>query len=228
MKNMLKNIMMNLVVVRVNQRNIVKALLFLCFGYLSYLMILITLQYIPVNLHSAFLQVKTDQVQWPHYNMAFFIHVYTSIFILFAGFIQFSSRIRKAYPKLHKSTGKFYILAILILAGPSGLLMGYYANGGIISQVSFCLLAVIWILFTWIAFKKAREGNFKEHRYWMYRSYALTLSAISLRLFKWIIVLIWHPGPMDTYRIVAWLGWIINLVICEFIILNQAKQIYIK
>ena len=58
----------------------------------------------------------------------------------------------------------------------------------------------------------------------MIRSYALTLSAISLRLFKWIIVFIWAPPPMDTYRIVAWLGWVFNLVLVEcWIILEKRK-----
>jgi hypothetical protein len=59
----------------------------------------------------------------------------------------------------------------------------------------------------------------------MIRSYALTLSAISLRLFKYIIVFIWHPLPMDTYRIVAWLGWVVNLIIAEIIIHKKARVV---
>ena len=44
---------------------------------------------------------------------------------------------------------------------------------------------------------------------------ALTLSAISLRLLKWGIVAVWAPPPMDAYRVVAWLGWGLNLLIVE-------------
>jgi hypothetical protein len=52
----------------------------------------------------------------------------------------------------------------------------------------------------------------------MYRSYALTLSAISLRVFKLVIVALFHPNPMDVYVLVAWLGWVVNLGIAEFLI----------
>lgn len=55
----------------------------------------------------------------------------------------------------------------------------------------------------------------------MWRSYALTLSAISLRLFKWGIVTVLEWPPMDTYRAVAWLGWLINLVIVEIYLWNR-------
>lgn len=55
----------------------------------------------------------------------------------------------------------------------------------------------------------------------MYRSYALTLSAISLRLFKWIIAGTLALPPMDTYQIVAWAGWIVNWMIVELIIIRN-------
>jgi hypothetical protein len=52
----------------------------------------------------------------------------------------------------------------------------------------------------------------------MLRSFALTLSAISLRLLKWGIVSTLAPPPMDTYKVVAWLGWMLNLAIVEIYI----------
>ena len=58
----------------------------------------------------------------------------------------------------------------------------------------------------------------------MIRSYALTLSAISLRLFKFGIVTVLELPPMDTYKIVSVLGWGINLIIAELII----RKSYIK
>ena len=49
----------------------------------------------------------------------------------------------------------------------------------------------------------------------MYRSYALTLSAITLRAWKWLIINVFETAPMDTYKIVAWLGWVLNLLVIE-------------
>ena len=99
--------------------------------------------------------------------------------------------------------GWTYIVVLLLFSAPSGLVMGYHANGGWTSQLSFILLGVLWIYTTLKSLRFAIRKDWKRHQNFMIRSYALTLSAISLRLFKWIIVAIWHPLPMDIYRAVS-------------------------
>ena len=58
----------------------------------------------------------------------------------------------------------------------------------------------------------------------MIRSYALTLSALSLPMWKVLFAEFSNIGPMDRYRIIAWLGWGLNLLIAEFIIMQQVKK----
>jgi uncharacterized membrane protein len=186
--------------------------------YFSYLMVLITIQYIPVRFDVAFLRIKQEEIKYLHYQISFFTHVYSSIFVLILGSFQFSDYVRKKYSKVHKALGKIYISLVLFFAGPTGLVMGYYANGGWIAQTSFCLLAILWMAFTYKAYIFARRKKWEQHKNYMYRSYALTLSAISLRLFKWIIASLFELPPMDTYIIVAWLGWVLNLLLAELII----------
>lgn len=193
----------------------------LCYSaltYFSYLMVLITIQYIPIRFDVAFLRIKQEEIKHLYYQISFFTHVYTSIFVLILGLFQFSNYIRTKYSKTHRSLGKAYISLVLFFAGPSGLVMGFYANGGWVAQTSFCLLAILWMTFTYMAYVNARKGKWQQHKNYMYRSYALTLSAISLRLFKWIIVFLFELQPMDTYIIVAWLGWVLNLCVVEGII----------
>jgi uncharacterized membrane protein len=199
------------------------ALLLVLLMYFSFLMLEITLQYIPIDLDVAFLRIKHDVIGLTHYQIAFFTHVFTSMFALLAGFTQFSFFLRKKYPLVHRGIGKLYVVVILLLSGPSGLIMAYYANGGWSSQWAFMLLAMMWMYTTWKAFSTARNKQFDEHRFWMIRSYALTLSAITLRFWKWLIVGIFEPAPMDVYRIVAWMGWIPNLLLAEFIIYKNKK-----
>ena len=199
-------------------KNLFKLTWYLFLGYFGYLMVLITAQYFPLDFDVAFLRVKQDEIQLSHYQISFFTHVYTSILTLLLGFFQFSKTLRNKYPIVHRNIGKLYIGIIVLLAGPSGLVMGYHANGGIYSQISFCLLAVLWIYFSVMAYVYARKKNWTLHKNFIYRSYALTLSAISLRLFKWVIVGAFELPPMDTYKIVSWLGWIVNLVIAELLI----------
>lgn len=187
-------------------------------SFFSYLMILITLQYIPINFKVAFLAVKEEEIKLLHYQVSFYTHVYTSIFVLVCGFFQFSTQIRRLYSFIHKTIGKLYIYLILFCAAPSGLIMGYYGNGGIYSQISFCLLAILWFYFTLMALIKIGYKKFEAHRNYMILSYSLTLSAISLRLFKWFIANTFELPPMDTYQIVVWAGWLFNLGIAALII----------
>ena len=72
--------------------------------------------------------------------------------------------------------------------------------------------------FTAMAFAKAKNGDFVAHRDFMIRSYALTLSAVTLRAWKWAITNSVQLPPMDVYRAVAWLGWVPNLIAAELLI----------
>jgi uncharacterized membrane protein len=188
---------------------------YLSLGYFTYLMVLITLQYVPIDFDVAFLRIKQEEISKVHYQYSFFIHVYSSIIVLIIGIPQFSSYIRKKYALIHKNFGKIYIIIILIFTSPSGLIMAFYANGGPVSQIAFSLLSVLWFIFTYKAYQYAVQKKWHQHRNFMLRSFALTLSAISLRLFKWIIASSIALPPMDTYRIVAWAGWVVNLIIIE-------------
>lgn len=194
-------------------------------SYFTYLMVLITLQYIPINLDAAFLALKDDVKYLPYYPLAFYAHVYSSIFVLAFGFLQFLPTIRSSFRKTHIIIGKIYVVLILFVAAPSGLIMGIHGNGGIYAQISFCILSILWSIFTYIAFHKAKKKQFFAHQNFMILSFALTLSAISLRLFKWLIVNTWALPPMDTYRIVVWLGWLFNILIAVLIILYRKNKL---
>lgn len=207
--------------------NIIKTISYCGLGYLSYLMVLITIQYIPIRFDVAFLAIKQDVISKPYYQISFFTHVYTAIFVLLLGFFQFSKRLRKKYPKSHQAFGKLYIGLIILLSGPSGFVMGIHANGGIYSQASFCLLSLLWVYFTVQAYRYARKKEWRLHSKFIYRSYALTLSALSLRLFKWVIATTVALPPMDIYKIVAWAGWLVNLLIAELIILNEDRRLVV-
>jgi hypothetical protein len=190
-------------------------LLFLL-AFFTALMVRITLPYFSLRDDVDFLNTKQDIIENQIWKSAFFTHVFTSVFLLLAGFTQFRPPFKNV--KLHRNVGKMYFIILLIFSGPAGFVMGMYANGGITSQVSFMLLALLWLFTTGKAYLEIRKRNFVEHGNFMIRSYALTLSALTLRLWKFLIVLAIHPHPMDVYRVVAWLGWVPNILIAEWLI----------
>ncbi|HIP36095.1 MAG TPA: DUF2306 domain-containing protein [Crocinitomix sp.] len=205
-------------------RKLLKVISYLFIIYFIYLLVLIALQYVPIKYDVAFLNIKQDEIKLTHYKIAFFSHVFSSIIVIIIGLPQFSYTLRKRFSFFHKLSGKIYISLILLIASPSGLIMAYYANGGIVSQISFILLSILWFTFTYKAYKYIKVGNWKKHKNFMLRSYALTLSAISLRLFKWGIVSVFELAPMDTYKIVSIIGWTLNLVLVEIYILKTTHN----
>ncbi len=198
-----------------------KILLIAGFVYFFWLMLKITLEYIPVSPNVSFLMIKqTEVTNRPEYLYFFYTHVYISIFVLLTGFLAI---LRKDFgiKDLHQNVGKVYIFLILFLAAPSGIYMGIFANGGIYSKISFVILGCLWWFSTLNAYKLARQKKFKQHKQWMWRSFALTISAITLRMWKVIIVFLFHPDPMEVYQIIAWLGWIPNILLIEYLIARK-------
>ncbi len=197
----------------------------LFFSFFFLLMLQITLRYIPFSAEASFLQIKQTEVDTLRpYVSIFYIHVYSAICCLIAGFTQFNSFILSKYKKLHKYMGYVYVLTVVFLAAPSGIYIGYYANGGWLAQLSFMLLGTLWLLFTIKAMIALKNRHVKLHREFMLRSFALAFSAITLRLWKVILVYLFHPAPMDVYQIIAWLGWIPNLLIIEYLIRKKYKS----
>jgi len=207
--------------VKKNIPSILKILLIIGFGYFFWLMLKITLEYVPLDPNVSFLMIKQTEVHdRPEYLWFFYTHVYTSIFVLLAGFLAI---LRKDFrlKNFHINAGKIYIFLILLFAAPSGIYMGIFANGGFLSKISFVILGSLWWFSTFKAYQLARQKKFKEHKQWMWRSFALTISALTLRIWKVIIVYLFHPNPMDVYQIIAWLGWVPNILLIEYLITKK-------
>ena len=192
---------------------------FLVLAYASYLLILLSLPYIDGESHTDFLRSKQliYHIKWWRYS--FYIHVFTSPLVIVAGIFQFNRWILRNWPRVHKISGYVYTLVVLFITGPAAFLMSLWANGGYISQVSFTTLSVLWILFTYIAYRKIRKGNVRSHLIWNMRSFALTLSAVTLRLYVYLFNS-YGPdlGQIETYTLVSYLSWIPNLLIVELLI----------
>ena len=192
--------------------------------FFSLLMVRITLPYFKLDTQTGFLMLKQQYLSNTVWLVAFYTHVFTSCLLLVAGFTQFSSYILKKHKKFHRNIGKMYVAVLLFISGPAGFIMALYANGGMYSRLAFTLLSVLWIYFTWKAWQTALKKDFSAHRKFMILSFSLTVSALTLRLWKMLIVMAFAPPPMDAYRIVAWLGWVPNLIFALWLINRQTGK----
>lgn len=186
--------------------------------FFTALMVTIVLPYLSWRWDIDFLLTKQHIIHLLHYRTAFYLHIFSSVFILFAGAFLFSKTIIKKYRQLHRWSGKIYVLLLLLISAPTGMVMAFYANGGWPAKISFLILCPLWWYCTYMGYRKIRQKKIKEHEVWMIRSYALTLSAVSLRIYQ---MLLGGTGIFDLetqYIFVSWVSWVGNLVVAEVII----------
>lgn len=187
--------------------------------YASYLLLLLSLPYLEMRRGVDFLKTKQLIYHIKHWRYSFYIHVFTSILIITSGLFQFSKTILTNYTRIHRISGTIYLVTTLLISGPAALVMSFYANGGYPAQVSFVILSILWLGSTFLAYYFVRKKNYEAHGKWMVRSYALTLSAVSLRLYSYLFnVFYFTMDPVDLYILLSWMSWIPNLIVAEILI----------
>lgn len=113
----------------------------------------------------------------------------------------------------HRLGGYLYLVSIL-LAGPTGLRLAFGAEGGSPARLGFVLLAFLWMSSALKAWNSARQRDFESHRLWMIRNFALTFSAVMLRIYLQGFQLL-GASFSDIYPVAAWLSWVPNLLLAE-------------
>jgi uncharacterized membrane protein len=141
-------------------------------------------------------------------------HVFGAALALALGPWQFSARLRATRASLHRCIGRCYLIFGVGLGGLCGLALSRCAQGGPVAQLGFASLAIAW-LYTgargWLAIRARRVA---QHRRWMVRNYALTLAAVSLRIYVGVVLAArWPFDP--AYAAIAWLCWVPNLLLAE-------------
>lgn len=141
------------------------------------------------------------------------------------GPFQFYDQFRIKYLKLHRIFGRVYTVCC-VLGGIGSIGLSFKAFGGLSSTMGFLMLAVLWIGFTLLAvyFIKYKK-DMVEHRKWMIRSFALTTSAITIRIYIAIFIVIERTSGSDAfssgYPMAVWMCWVPNLLTAEYYLWYQ-------
>lgn len=168
------------------------------------------------------LHAKLDDLwQFTAYRIVFYTHVSFGGLALLAGPTQFWPRLRQRFLRLHRTVGKGYVISCL-LAGLAGLTLAFFAEAGLVARLGFGGLALSWLYTTSRAYLAIRRGDLPVHEAWMYRSFALTLAAVTLRLWLPLFTFGFGWSFIGSYRIIAWLCWVPNLLAGEWLIRRQS------
>ncbi len=150
------------------------------------------------------------------YLLCFYVHVSGGLVGILIGPFQFISSWRKRYPQWHRWLGTIYFLSIFS-SGLAGLCIAPFAMGGRVAQSGFFVLGLVWLLSTGMGLRTLLRGQYQTHGQWMIRSYALTFATIPQRTL--LLLALFTPIPfLDIYRLSAWLPWVLQLILAQWII----------
>jgi uncharacterized membrane protein len=150
------------------------------------------------------------------------IHVAGSITALAIGSLQFVPALRRGAGPPHRWTGRIYVLGCLV-GGAAGLVLAPGSHAGPIASAGFGLLSVIWIAVNVLGWRAAVQGRLAEHRRWMIRSWALTLAAVTLRLYLPLVMVLELPF-LPWHHTISFLAWVPNLIIAELWLRRRGQR----
>lgn len=155
-------------------------------------------------------------------------HIFTAFVALVIGPVQFIERIRIDKPKLHLRLGQGYMVCILA-SGICGLAITFFVESyG--KALAFLVLNVLWLFTCWRGYVTARRKQFRQHRVWMIRNYAMTLVAVAARVLVPVCILLYlafngfrlpegrEQMIADILEVNIWLGLAVNLILIEWVI----------
>ena len=73
----------------------------------------------------------------------------------------------------------------------------------------------------------ASAGDLAPHRRWMWRSIALTVSAVTLRLILGVGLGALHLPFPPVYLLAAWGSWTFNLTVCELLLRWPRRRVQV-
>lgn len=176
-----------------------------------------------------------DGRPWP-ILVAFYAHVVGGGLALVLGPLQFWRGFRTRHPLAHRWIGRTYLVAVGV-AAVAGLVLAPVNQAGLVGLFGFGGLAVLWLVTGWRAYRAIRARDVASHRAWMMRNFALTYSAVMLRI--WLPLLIFAQVPLagpagfdadaafaNAYAVVPFLAWLPNLVVAEWLIRRRGLPSY--
>jgi len=118
-------------------------------------------------------------------------HTLCGMFALLAGPLQFSTRFRHRHLKLHRVLGRIYFGSVIF-----GAFTGIALATGRPGLPGTSMQGAAWVVCTTAAVIAARNRQIAVHRQWMARSYAVTFTFVTSRVFNLVPAYWSHLGDV--------------------------------
>ncbi len=171
-----------------------------------------------------FTQESYGNYYWPRAGYLF-PHIVGGLIAMVIGPFQFWPRIRNSYPKVHRITGRVYLLGILVGA-LGGIGLALTTRGAAPYAAGLLALSFAWLLTASLAFFAIKQRDFVQHKEWMIRSYVVTFAFVTFRLVTDALAYFGIGELMSNYSVMAWAAWAVPLLVTEAVI--QGRKIRVN
>jgi hypothetical protein len=143
---------------------------------------------------------------------------------------------RARHRRGHRITGRIYVLGGVLPAGLLGLYIGWHTEAGPSVRVANLVGSALWLAVTIMGFRMARLRRYGDHRKWMSRSFALTMSIILSRVINVIATIVLMPEVDTTFggsrelmqysalSIGVWLSPLLLLLLTEWLLERRPRR----
>jgi hypothetical protein len=143
------------------------------------------------------------------------IHMFLGItFVLIAPW-QFVTRIRHAYPRLHRAIGITSVLLSFVLIYTGLLFTFKYTYTGFVEQVPTVTYSIIYTWIVLMGWRNIRAGNITRHREWAIRGFSMMMGISATRVWFYLFLKISSMPSDQFFSSIFWLGLGVNLLAGE-------------
>ena len=171
-----------------------------------------------------FAEQKGELGRQPIWLLCLYIHVAAGIVCLLSILPQFSRKLLRRIPALHRWCGRIYATSVLFIVCPTGIYLAFFAKGGLAGQTGFLLLGGLTFHTTLRGVTSMIGGarDLVAHREWMTRSFAYTASAITFRIYH-IAFFLGGMTEDTNYVTSLWLSILGNAAVAELVLRRRSR-----
>lgn len=153
---------------------------------------------------------------WPH-RAWLLLHMSGGTLALLAGPWQFWSGLRQRHLRVHRWTGRLFLLGVLTGASAAIYLALHTPVGWAWGVVLFSL-AIAWLTTAGMAYAAIRKGLVQIHKEWMVRAYVVTFAFVTFRVLNEYAPTSRLQPEGDRLVTLGWLCWVVPLLITEVVL----------
>lgn len=186
-------------------------------------MLLLALYYLRTNV-IPYLQLRAEiyDYLWPKRGWLW-LHLSGGVLTLLLGWLQFVDRLRQACPRLHRWSGRVYLVALLV-AAISATAMVLTTPLGWTTAYAFAVMIGAWVTTAFLAWLAIRKGDVATHREWMRRNYIITFAFVTFRLAGRIPGLYGLGTIQEVFTTFGWMSWTVPLLLSEAFVAVRRLQ----